>query len=24
RTGKQVWKFADGRYASVVADADRV
>jgi outer membrane protein assembly factor BamB len=24
RSGKQVWKFADGRYASVVADAERV
>ena len=24
RTGKQVWKFDDGRYASVVADAERV
>ena len=24
RSGKQVWKFGDGRYASVVADSERV
>jgi outer membrane protein assembly factor BamB len=24
RTGKRVWTFPDGRYASVVADAERV